>query len=183
VIQKIVVQLGFELDDIFGEEEATHVAKTISQAAQDVTKEVRERVGKLKSKMSVLSAKELGVRRSADEPKFVHVRYTSGQATFTRKCPACESKGSLSAAPIGATPPRLTDDGIVSQSIYWPMKFECKVCGLNLNGYEELQVVDLGDQIVDEDTHDPVEYLGIDVSEYITDEMIRESIRDDYNNE
>jgi len=183
VIQKIIVQLGFELDDIFGKEEAAHVAKTISQAAQDVTKEVRERVGKLKGKMSVLSPSELQIRRGVGEPKFTHVRYTSGQAIFSRECPACESKGSLSAAPVGATPPRLTDDGIVSQRIYWPMRFECKVCDLTLSGYEELQVVDLGDQIVDEDNHDPVEYLGIDVSEYITDEMIRESVRDDYNNE
>ena len=71
----------------------------------------------------------------------------------------------------------------MSQSIFWPTKFECKVCELKLNGYEELQVVGLGDEIVDEDSHDPVEYFGIDVSEYITDEMIRESARDEYNNE
>jgi hypothetical protein len=57
------------------------------------------------------------------------------------------------------------------------------VCELKLNGYEELQVVDLGDEIVDEDSHDPVEFFSIDVSEYITDDMIRESVRDDYDNE
>jgi hypothetical protein len=54
---------------------------------------------------------------------------------------------------------------------------------LLLNGYEELQVVGLGDQIVSEDAEDPVEFFGIDVAEYITDEMIRESQRDDYGND
>jgi len=71
----------------------------------------------------------------------------------------------------------------VTQSIFWPTKFECKVCELQLNGYEELQVVGLGDQIVDDATHDPIEFFGIDVAEYITDEMIRESVREDYGNE
>jgi hypothetical protein len=92
--------------------------------------------------------------------------------------PACYQR-----PPIGATPPRLKDDEIISQQIYWPTKFECKICELKLNGYEELQVVELADQIVHEDSHDPIEYFGIDVSEYITDDMIRESIHEEYNNE
>jgi hypothetical protein len=183
VIQKIVKRLGIELEDILGKTEAAHAATLVSQAHQDVTKQVRERVGKLKSKITVLSAAEIAERRVKHELKFVSARLTSGIGVFSRKCPACESNGALVATSIGATPARLKGDEIVSQRIFWPTKFECKVCGLNLSGYEELQVVDLGDQITDEDTHDPVEYLSIDVSEYITQDMIRESVRDDYGNE
>jgi hypothetical protein len=183
VIRKIVEQLGYNLEDILGKDEAAHASTLISKAAQDVTKEVKERVGKLRGKMTVLSATEMLDRRKEAQPKFTRVHYTSGQAVFSRKCPACESLGFLVTTPIGATPPRLKGEEIVSQSIYWPTKFECKVCELKLNGYEELQVVGLGDEIVDEDSHDPVEYFGIDVSEYITDEMIRESIQPDYGND
>jgi hypothetical protein len=57
------------------------------------------------------------------------------------------------------------------------------VCGLLLNGYEELQVVGLGDEIVEEGSHDPVDYFGIDISEYITTDMIREHIEEDYGND
>jgi hypothetical protein len=183
VIQKIVKRLGYNLEDVLGKDEATHAATLISKAVQDVTKDVNERVGKLKSKISVLSDTEIEARRKGNEPQFNHVRYTSGGAAFKRKCPACDSAGILSATPIGATPPRLREGEILSQSIFWPTKFECNICGLKLTGYEELQIVNLGDEIVDEDSHDPVEYFGIDVSEYITDEMIRESVRDDYDNE
>lgn len=183
VVQKIIRRLGYQLEDIFGRSEAAHVASVISQASQDVTKSVRERVGQLKGKISILSAEELHKRRQAAQPGFLHVRYVSGQALFTKTCPCCSSIGLLSATPIGATPPRLKDGEIVSQDIFWPTRFECKVCDLKLNGHEELQVVDLADQIVHEDSHDPVEFFEIDVSEYITDDMIRESIRDEYMNE
>jgi len=183
VIQKIVKQLGYTLEDILGKDEAAHASSLISNTAQDVTKVVRERVGRLRGKITVLSKAELDERRKEHGPKFANVHYTSGIAVFNRKCPACESAGFLIAAPIGATPARLKNDDIVTQSIFWPTKFECKVCDLKLNGYEELQVVGLGDQIVDEDSHDPIEFFGIDVADYITDEMIREKARDDYGNE
>jgi len=183
VVQKIVKRLGFKLEDVLGETEAAHAATLVSKAHQDVTKHVKEQVGKLRSKITVLSSTEIAERRTQHEPKWVSTRLTSGIGLFARKCPACDSNGVLIATPIGATPARLKADEIVSQRIFWPTKFECKVCSLTLSGYEELQVVGLGDQITDEDTHDPVEYLSIDVSEYITDDMVRESVRDDYGNE
>ncbi len=183
VIRKIVTRLGLNLEDVLGKPEAEHASTLISQAEQDVTKEVKERIGKLKGKITVLSPEELAARRGVNEPRFTHVLYKSGLGVFPRKCPACDSTGLLVAKAIGATPPRLKDGDIISQSIFWPTKFECKVCELALNGYEELQVVDMGDEIVSEESHDPVEYFEIDVSEYITDEMIRESARDEYDNE
>lgn len=99
VVQKIVKRLGYKLEDIFGKVEADHVVNAITQAAQDVTKDVRERVGRLKSKITILSPSELQHRREQNEPKFTHVRYTSGQALFVKKCPCCESAGLLSATP------------------------------------------------------------------------------------
>jgi hypothetical protein len=183
VIQKIVKQLGYTLEDVLGEGEANHALTVISTAAQDLSKVVKERVGKLRGKITVLSGAELSERRKEHEPQLVSARFTSGGAFYKRKCPACESAGFLVATPIGAAPARLRNGEIVTQHLFWPTKFECKVCGLVLNGYEELQVVGLGDQIVDEDAEDPVEFFGIDVAEYITDEMIRESVREDYGND
>jgi len=183
VVQKIVARLGYTLEDVLGKDEADHAAQLISNAVQDVTKEVKERVGKLKGKITVLSPTELESRRKEHELKLLSFRQTSGIAVFQRECPACESAGYLVATPIGATPALLKQGRIVTQSIFWPTKFDCKVCGLILTGYAELQVVGLGDQIVDEDNQDPVEFFGIDVAEYITDEMIRESVREDYGND
>jgi hypothetical protein len=183
VILKIVRQLGYTLEDVLGKSEADHALAVISTAAQDVTKIVKERVGKLQGKITVLSAQELDERRKEHEPKFNFVRFTSGGALYKRRCPACQSAGLLHAAPIGATPSRLKNGEIVTQHIFWPTKFECKVCGLALTGYEELQVMGLGDQIADENSEDPIEFFGIDVAEYITEEMIRERAEEDYGNE
>ena len=183
VVQKIVLKFGFKLEDILGEAEATHACTLISRAAQDVTKAVRERVGKIESKISVLNENELVERRKAHEPTYTRIRQTSGIVVLAHECPACDSKGFLFATPTGATPARLKGEEIVSQRIFWPTKFECRVCNLKLDGYEELQVVDMGDQIVDEDVYDPVEYFNIDVEDYITDEMIRERIEPDYGND
>jgi hypothetical protein len=173
VIEKIIRSLGNTLEDALGKEHATQVSVAIAKAAQDVTKEIRERVGKIKGSLKVLSDAEMLARRAEHEPKFTSMLHKSGLGFFARQCPACASKGFLVGTPIGAQPPKLRDGEIVSQKIFWPSKFECKVCDLKLNGYEELQVVDLGDEIVDEDTHDPVDYFGIDISDYITDDMLR----------
>jgi hypothetical protein len=91
VIQKIAKKLGYTLEDVLGRGEGANAAALISSAAQDVTKVVKERVGKLKSKMTVLSATEMGKRRKEHEPKFLNAHYTSGSAVFARECPACGS--------------------------------------------------------------------------------------------
>jgi hypothetical protein len=39
--------------------------------------------------------------------------------------------------------------------------FECSVCGLVLNGYDELIVEEMADQLVVEGSRDPVAYFGL----------------------
>lgn len=185
-IEKMIRSLGHTLEDALGKEHAKQVHAAIAKAANDVTKEVKERVGKIKGGLKVLSDSEMAARRAEHEPKFAFAVHKNGLGLFARECPACNSKGFLIGTPIGAIPPKLKEGEIVSQKVYWPTKFECKVCDLKLNGYEELQVVELGDEIINEDTHDPVDYFGIDVSDYITDEMLRthhEELSYDYGND
>lgn len=184
VLKKILGQLGRDFKDVLSGAEAKHANELIAEAASSVKKAVDEKIGRLVSKMSVLKPEELEERRKKNDPKFVFARHVSGIGIAARGCPACKSKGILVAKPIGATPPRLKDGEIVSQSIYWPAKFECKVCGLNLDGFEELKVAKLADEIVQEDSLDPVEFFEINVEEYITDEMIREAAHpEEYGNE
>ncbi len=186
VAEKITRALGYSLEDLLGDDLAKHASSIIKQAAADVSNEVKKRVGKIKASLDVLNASEMKARRATNEPKSLSMRHQSGLGFFTKDCPACCSKGFLVGTPIGVNPPRLRDGEIISQSIFWPSKFECKVCTLKLSGYEELRVFDLGDEIVTDDFHDPIDYFGIDVAEYITDEMVQSHIDDriyDYGND
>jgi hypothetical protein len=64
-----------------------------------------------------------------------------------------------------------------------PKKFECKVCGLEIVGSQALRVAGLSDQIVDEETTDPVEFFGIDPMDYIDEAALRRSLYEEYDNE
>jgi hypothetical protein len=87
VVQKIAKRLGFTLEDVLGREEGASASALISSAAQDVTKVVNERVGKLRGKVTILSSAELAERRKQHEPGYISTRYMSGGAAFARECP------------------------------------------------------------------------------------------------
>lgn len=95
IIDKIVTSLGSTLEDALGRKHAKQVSAAIDKAAQDVTKEVRERVGKIKGSLKVLNASEIAARRADHEPKFSSAAHKSGVGLFARECPACASKGFL----------------------------------------------------------------------------------------
>jgi hypothetical protein len=90
VIQKITSHLGMKLEEVLGEDEALRAVNVVSTAAQGTAKDVRERVGKLKGKMTVLSSEELASRRKEKEPTFSHrvqqggLPFSSGPARHVR---------------------------------------------------------------------------------------------------
>jgi hypothetical protein len=89
-----------------------------------------------------------------------------------------------SASPIGSTAARIKDGDLTSQRFFAPRKFECKVCGLEVVGSQALRVADLSDQLVSEDTNDPVEFFGIDPMDYIDQDELRKALyEEEYNNE
>jgi hypothetical protein len=160
VITKLTAYLGKDLEELFGKEEASAIRDLIHDVEEKMIKEVKARVGILKGKMATLTAEELEARREAKQPKFLHVVFTSGSATFARKCPTCDSLGSLHASPVGSIPPSLKGPELIVQKVFAPKKFNCDVCGLELTGLHELRVVELGDQITMDEEVDPVSYFS-----------------------
>jgi hypothetical protein len=73
---------------------------------------------------------------------------------------------------------------LTSQRFFAPKKFECKVCGLEVVGSQALRVADLSDQLVSEETNNPVEFFGIDPMDYIDQDDLRKALyEEEYNNE
>jgi hypothetical protein len=184
VLTKLVEHLGYKLSDIIGADEANAAAELIAASLSDKTAEVKKRIGQLKGKIGILSANELEERRKAHAFHLKNAIFTSGLGSFSSCCPCCASTAFITGRKIGVTPERIVAGEVKFQTIYSPIRFECKVCGLTLEGYEELRVEGLGDQIINDDVHDPVEYFNIDVEDYIDmDEIRRRDGYDEYGNE
>lgn len=184
VLNKLVEHLGYSLEDVLDKGEAAIAREKIESAEEEIRNEVKKKVGQLQARIGFLSADELAARRKTAEPVFLFARTSGGKGIFRKKCPCCGSLGTLSCDKIGTYPPKLVDGEIVDHDIYWPTAFDCRVCGLALSGNAELNVVDLGDQMIDENTYDPVDFFEIDPSDYITDEMLQEQMMDhDYGND
>jgi hypothetical protein len=183
VTNKIVHSLGRTLDELLGSEEAKEALENIEIVQKETVTAVRQRIADIRRQISILTKDELQARRDIHEFKLLSIHYTAGGAHFRKTCPACESFGALFASRIGSTAARIKDGDLVSQRFFAPKKFECKVCSLEIIGSQALRVAELSDQIVDEETSDPVEFFGIDPMDYIDEAELRRSLYEEYENE
>lgn len=184
VTNKIVASLGRELAELYGDQEAQEALDNIDIVQKETISEIRQRIADIKKSMSVLTSEELEARRKAHDSSVISLHFTNGSAHFRKPCPACQSFGMVAASPVGSTAARIKEGELVSQRFFAPKKFECKVCGLEVVGSQALRIAGLSDQIVDEETNDPVEFFGIDPMDYVdADELRRSLFEEEYNNE
>ena len=184
VLNKITLSLGHTIDELLGEEEAKEAIENIEIVRQETIHAVKQRIADIKKRISVLTGAELKSKRDSNEFKLLAVHFTTGGAHFQKQCPACESLGAIHATHIGSTAARIKAGDLTAQRFFSPKKFECKVCGLEIVGSQALRVAALSDQIVDEETSDPVEFFGLDPMDYIDESELRRRLYEgEYNNE
>jgi hypothetical protein len=184
VINKITLSLGRTLDELLGTDEAREAQENIEIVRKETITAVKQLIADTKRKMAGLTSAELDARRGAHNFELLSAHYTAGGAHFQRVCPACQSHGAVFATRIGSTAARIKEGSLASQRFFAPKKFECNVCGLEIVGSQALRVAELSDQIVDEDISDPVEFFRIDPMDYVDQDELRRSLRDeDYGNE
>jgi hypothetical protein len=158
----ITEYLGFKLEDFLGEQEAKVAQETIHKVEAEVKRNVNDQIAKCKRSIEALRPDELARRRAESEPQFQVAHSKTGLAAVAKDCPACGSKGYLSAKPIGSSPARLKDGEIKAERIYAPDRFNCKVCDLALAGVSELSVAELSDQIAFSEILYPVDFFQVD---------------------
>lgn len=184
VTNKIVVSLGRQLTELYGDEETREALENIDIVQKETVSEVKQKIADIRKRMSILTPEELEARRKAHDLGVLSVHFLNGSGQFRKLCPACESFGMIAASPVGSTAARIKDGDLVSQRFFAPKKFDCKICGLEVVGSQALRVAGLSDQIVDEQTNDPVEFFGIDPMDYIDPDELRRSLsEEEYNNE
>ena len=95
------------------------------------------------------------------------------------KCPACSSVATVQGEPFGRERITHEEDFIKIRQTVSPQSFSCSACGLKLQGYAELEAVQLGGQYTRTTEVSPEEHYGLidpdkfDPSEYI-DEYLAE---------
>lgn len=143
-----------EIIDSKSDETAKAVNKDISayrQVWQNLEQKERER---LKDRSSTMVSRRLG-----------HVV----------DCPACLSRALLSGSPSGAVSTSIDDGEVVQKQTMMPTSFECKACGLKIDGLSKLSACNLGDAFTGTTTISPSEYFELYTEEDL--EEVRREFR------
>lgn len=68
----------------------------------------------------------------------------------------------------GRSTPQVGEEGITWDVRVLPTHLHCEVCGLDLQGHDELHHAEVGDEYVVADSEDPLEYYGIDARDLVS---------------
>ena len=181
VTYKLMNHHGLDLQELFGEEEATAAQRIIGELLEEDKTTVETLKADIRKKFEYLTAPEKMKRIDEHTPEFEWARLKTGEVVKSEKCPCCENKGFLVGEVTGKRLPSLDEDQIVSKLIVTPRFFRCSICGFKIEGYGKLRIVSLADQFEFAEVLDPVDYFGIEPMDYISDEQMRDYFApDDY---
>jgi hypothetical protein len=154
---------GHTLEDLFGAHEA--------RAAQAMVEAEEKRVKKEALGMISAAKKAYDAKQKDDFPK----QRKEFQTWFAQKgphlskltaCPACGEQCLIVGEHVRSSEPRLEENEIVQEISVLPTQLWCAFCGLHFDSHALLHGADLGGQYSITETRDPVEFHGIELSEY-----------------
>lgn len=172
------------LTDFLGTSEAKAAELMLIKEADNVKKQVLDKIQSYKKVFFELSKEEQEKKRKESEAE---IRSHFNKAKIV-KCPVCDSSALLSGELISFSEAKLVDNDIRQERRYLPTQFGCFTCAIKINGYSELKAIDLGGQFSLSEYLDPVDYHGIDPEEYVDidsavqrriDEMAEEQYMDE----
>jgi hypothetical protein len=169
------------LKDYFGDSEGILAEKMIEESDEKLKKIVFEKIKSYKQVYEDLAIEEKTSRRDNSEKQ---LRVFSSH-TKKIQCPCCNNEALLTGEQVSVSSTKLNGNDLYEEIRYIPNKLACFNCGLKLDTYNELKVVDLGDVFTRDTYIDPVEYHGIDPEEYVDiDELVERKMREiDYGTE
>lgn len=175
------VAAGTNIDKVLGKDEAKHAREVLAANKHAVEKDVNKRVAThrgLFDKKSRTDRKKLGFMAGA------RAAILSREQCHRVACPACGSWAVVQGETFGTI--NVTEEGseIVTRQAVSPRLFECFACELKLNGYAELEVVQLGGTHTRTSRYAPADYYGlVDLDTVDWDELISERFGPEYDNE
>lgn len=150
----LLKDLGRDLSQIFGNEEATTAAKLIAALADDAAKAVNSTIG---AHEAAWNKKEQDER---DRSSSIASLWATKHAGHRVKCPACRSNAIVTGDPISPPQKSIEGDIITERQEHLPNKFECIACGMKIAGLSQLTAAGLGDVYVETQSYDASEYYA-----------------------
>lgn len=174
--QSLSEAMGESLTSLFGNEEATVAADTLTENRNDTKQRVQSRIS---SHRAVFQAKSEPEQSHAQEEAEKLGESLSHQAHHRVTCPACGCVSTVQGKAFGKEHVADADAEIVVRQAVAPTRFSCSACGLKLDGYAELEAAELGGHYTRRTTYAPEEYYGLihpdelpeHVEEYLADAM------------
>lgn len=176
VFDILLKHIGVSFEDFLGKEHAAVAQGMLKDQREHIEKEVKERIAKAKMDFDALDGKSKAEKIAKTEAalKVWVVLNHLGQAT---DCPSCSFAGALHGESLNRGPATVNEeDGTITREVrVLPNKFRCGVCGLKLDGYQELLQAGLGKAFTTEEEEDPIEFFGIIPEDHVDiDKMIHD---------
>ena len=164
-----------DLKELLGPARAEEASEIIDGEVKRVHSEVNKRKFECRARIEGLRAHELEMRRKEHEP--LHDwSGDNGIYVFAVECPVCNSIGRLALKEI-AERAEIVEDRIFVDRMYSPKRFECGVCDFKVEGWSELMVMGMADQITRTSESDPAEFFEMELKEELQEAL------DGYDNE
>jgi hypothetical protein len=167
VCSLLLASQSHSLDELFGKDEARAAREMIEAEEKKTKKEALDLISKARKVFEVMAKDKFAELRAALlswNSEGLHKKRP--RITKLAECPSCGEKCMVSGERIGSSEPRLEEGEIVQEIFVLPTKLICPFCGLSLEGHALLHGADLGGQYSIREVHDPVDFHGIDPSEY-----------------
>lgn len=166
---------GKNLKEFFGDDEGGLAEKMIEESDEKLKRLVFEKIKSYKQVYDDLSEAEKTSRKDNSDKQLRVFNYHSKKVN----CPCCENEALLTGEQVSVSSTKLNGNDLYEEIRYIPSKLACFNCGLKLDTYNELQIVDLGDVFTRDTYIDPIEYHGIDPEEYVdVDELVERKMRE-----
>lgn len=174
VCKILLTYQGLQLSDFLGTEEAKAAEQMIINTADNLKKQVLDKIQSYKNVFFDLPQETQDEKRNSAQ---LEIRSHFNKAKMVA-CPVCESNALLTGELINYSEAKLVGNDIKQERRFLPTQLGCLCCGIRINGYPELKCIELGGQFTLEEYLDPVDYHGIDPEEYVNiDELVNQRLK------
>jgi len=175
--------MGESLTSLFGEDEASVANETLTVNQNDVRQRVQSAIA---SHRSVFEDRVEDDRKNAAAEAEKLGAELATQRHHRVVCPACKCVATVQGRSFGKEHISHDEGEIIVRQAVAPTSFACSACGLNLEGYAQLETAGLGGHYQRRTTYSPDEYYGLidpeDIGSYV-EEYLANMEGEEYDNE
>jgi hypothetical protein len=157
VLEVLLNHLHRDFDDLLGGDYARSAVKMLEDRRNTVKREMQEKIAAARKYFADVNS-ELKAELSERAGPAMAIWVKANRLRRNCTCPACTLPAEMSRETVGRSPVRINEgDGTISREIrVLPNVLICRSCGLELNGYEEMNEAGLGTIYTTEEQEDPI---------------------------